>query len=111
MVELNGQMFDSFHSMEAARVFVQAEAARTGAKTTSFAILKSNDPYVSMMAKPTLQDHARCRFTLQGRALHPVARPDSCRPVPAYGYGADGRIIEAGKSLNRWLSKVYTGWP
>ena len=30
MVELNGQMLDAFNSIEAARVFIQAEAARTG---------------------------------------------------------------------------------
>lgn len=110
VVELNGQMLDAFNSMEAARVFIQAEAARTGSKPGAFAVSKSSDPYVSMMAKPTLQDH-EVQVYVQGRAV----RIQLHDPILAGQYrrmGAEqmGRIIEAGKSLNRWLSKVYTGY-
>ena len=44
MVELNGQMLDAFNNIEAARVFIQAEAARTGSKPGAFAVSKSSIP-------------------------------------------------------------------
>jgi len=110
VVELNGQMLDAFNSMEAARVFIQAEAARTGSKPGAFAVSKSSDPYVSMMAKPTLQDH-EVQVYVQGRAVRiQLHDPILAGQYRRMGTEQMGRIIEAGKSLNRWLSKVYTGY-
>lgn len=110
VVELNGQMLDAFNSMEAARVFIQAEAARTGSKPGAFAVSKSSDPYVTMMAKPTLQDH-EVQVYVQGRAVRiQLHDPIMAGQYRRMGTEQMGRIIEAGKSLNRWLSKVYTGY-
>lgn len=110
VVELNGQMLDAFNSMEAARVFIQAEAARTGSKPGAFAVSKSSDPYVTMMAKPTLQDH-EVQVYVQGRAVRiQLHDPILAGQYRRMGTEQMGRIIEAGKSLNRWLSKVYTGY-
>lgn len=110
VVELNGQMLDAFNSMEAARVFIQAEAARTGSKPGAFAVSKSSDPYVSMMAKPTLQDH-EVQVYVQGRAVRiQLHDPILAGQYRRMGTEQMGRIIEAGKSLNRWLSNVYTGY-
>jgi hypothetical protein len=110
VVELNGQMLDAFNSIEAARVFIQAEAARTGSKPGAFAVSKSSDPYVTMMAKPTLQDH-EVQVYVQGRAVRiQLHDPILAGQYRRMGTEQMGRIIEAGKSLNRWLSKVYTGY-
>ena len=110
VVELNGQMLDAFNSLEAARVFIQAEAARTGSKPGAFAVSKSSDPYVTMMAKPTLQDH-EVQVYVQGRAVRiQLHDPILAGQYRRMGTEQMGRIIEAGKSLNRWLSKVYTGY-
>lgn len=110
VVELNGQMLDAFNSLEAARVFIRAEAARTGSKPGAFAVSKSSDPYVTMMAKPTLQDH-EVQVYVQGRAVRiQLHDPILAGQYRRMGTEQMGRIIEAGKALNRWLSKVYTGY-
>lgn len=110
VVERDGQMVDTFNSMESAKQFIQAEAARTGVKSTSFAVWKSSDPYVTMMAKPVMQDH-EVQVYVQGQPVRiQLHDPILAGQYRRMGTEQMGRIIEAGKSLNRWLSKVYTGY-
>jgi DNA repair protein RadC len=110
VVELNGQMLDAFNSLEAARVFIQAEASRTGSKPGAFAVSKSSDPYVTMMAKPMLQENEVLVYVQGQEARIQLHDPIMAGQYRRMGTEQMGRIIEAGKSLNRWLSKVYTGY-
>jgi len=109
-VERNGQIIDSFTDIDAAERFIDREVLRGAGQASEFNIMKSSDPYVSMMAKPTLQDH-EVQVYVQGRAVRiQLHDPILAGQYRRMGTEQMGRIIEAGKSLNRWLSKVYTGY-
>jgi len=109
-VERNGQIVDSFANVDAAERFIDREVLRGAGQAGEFNIMKSSDPYVTMMAKPTLQDH-EVQVYVQGRAVRiQLHDPILAGQYRRMGTEQMGRIIEAGKSLNRWLSKVYTGY-
>jgi DNA repair protein RadC len=109
-VERDGQIIDSFTSMESAKQFIQTEAARSKVASTAFTVTKSHDPYVTMMAKPVMQDH-EVQVYVQGQPVRiQLHDPILAGQYRRMGTEQMGRIIETGKSLNRWLSKVYTGY-
>ncbi len=110
VVSRNGAQIDSYSSIDAAEKAINKEILQGNGKASEYEIEKSNDPFVRMMAKPMLQDHE-----VQGYIDGHAVRIQLHDPLLAQQYrkmGSEylGRLLETAKSVNRWLSKVYTAY-
>lgn len=109
-VERNGQIIDSFTDIDAAERFIDREVLRGAGQAGEFNIMKSSDPYVSMMAKPMMQEN-EVQVYVKGQPVRiQLHDPILARQYRRMGSEQLGRLVEAGKAFNRWLSQAYTGY-
>ncbi|MCK2097472.1 LPD38 domain-containing protein [Thauera aromatica] len=110
-VLFKGKTVGSFTSLEAARTFrATAPAAMKGASPADFAIRKTNDPTVVYMASPMLADNEALVY-VKGHAVRVQINDDLlARAYGKMGVEALSPILRAGRALNGFLSKAYTGY-
>lgn len=110
VVQHNGQPAETFADIAAAEQFIDREVLRGAGQAKDFNILKTRDPYVTAMAKPMLQEN-EVQVYVQGQPLRiQLHDPVLVGQYRRMGTEMMGSLVEAGKALNRWLSKVYTGY-
>ena len=104
VVEKNGQRFGVYQTEEAANM------ARTLAGVTGVTITKTSEPAVVMMATPQLQDNEVNVF-LRGMEVRLQINDELlARAYKNMGDEALGAILNAGRALNAYFSKIYTGY-
>lgn len=110
VVTYKGSPIEAFQSLEAARVFRQMAGTQKGNHLIDFDIIKSSDPQVVLMASPRLGDNELMAY-VGGHEIRIQINDDLLsRAYGNLGQDALGPILRAGRVLNTWLSKVYTGY-
>lgn len=110
LVTYRGSPVEAFTTLEAARVFRQMAGTQKGNKVLDFDIVRSSSPEVTLMASPMLADNELMAY-VAGHEIRMQLNDDLL--ARAYGnLGAEGlgAVLQAGRTLNTWLSKVYTGY-
>lgn len=109
-VTYKGAPIDTFQSLEAARVFRQFAGTQKGRSLIDFDIVKSTDPQVVLMASPMLADNETMAY-VGGHEIRMQINDDLlARAYGNLGQEALGPILRAGRALNTYLSKAYTGY-
>lgn len=110
VVTYRGSPIDAFQTLEAARVFRQMAGTQKGNHLVDFDIVRSSDPQVVLMASPRLGDNEMMAY-VGGHEIRIQLNDDLlARAYANLGQDALGPILRAGRVLNTWLSKVYTGY-
>ena len=110
VVTYKGSPIEAFQSLEAARVFRQMAGTQKGNHLIDFDIVRSSDPQVVLMASPRLGDNELMAY-VAGHEIRIQINDDLLsRAYGNLGQDALGPILRAGRVLNTWLSKVYTGY-
>jgi hypothetical protein len=110
LVTYRGSPVEAFTTLEAARVFRQMAGTQKGNTVIDFDIVRSSTPEVTLMASPMLADNELMAY-VAGHEIRMQLNDDLL--ARAYGnLGAEGlgAVLQAGRTLNTWLSKVYTGY-
>lgn len=104
VVQKNGVQFGVYQTEEAAKL------ARTLAGVTGVTISKTNEPSVVLMAAPQLQDN-EVNVYLRGMEVRLQINDELlARAYKNMGDEALGAILSAGRTLNTYFSKIYTGY-
>lgn len=110
VVTFHGSPVGSFQSLEAARVFRQFSGSQKGRSLLDFDIVRSSDPQVVLMASPMLGDNETMAY-IAGHEIRMQINDDLlARAYGNLGQEALGPILRAGRALNTYLSKAYTGY-
>lgn len=109
-VTYKGSPIETFQSLEAARVFRQFAGTQRGRSLIDFDTVKSTDPQVVLMASPMLADNETMAY-VGGHEIRMQINDDLlARAYGNLGQEALGPILRAGRALNTYLSKAYTGY-
>lgn len=104
VVEKNGVRFGVYQTEEAAKL------ARTLAGVTGVTISKTTEPSVVLMATPQLQDN-EVNVYVRGMEVRLQINDELlARAYKNMGDEALGTILSAGRTLNAYFSKIYTGY-
>jgi hypothetical protein len=104
VVQKNGVRFGVYKTEEAAKL------ARMLAGVTGVTISKTTEPSVVLMASPQLQDNEVNVF-LRGMEIRLQINDELlARAYRNMGDQALGAILDAGRTLNAYFSKIYTGY-
>lgn len=110
VVRKKGAAAASFRSEAEARAFIQYDAAVTKASRGDYVIEKSNDPSVALMASPVPAPDEATGY-INGQ----LVRLQFNDPLMAEAYNNMGTeamnvAFRAGRALNTYFSKAYTGY-
>jgi hypothetical protein len=110
-VTFHGSIVDAFHNLADAQKFVREEAQKYGRMKSDFGIDKVQaDPAVAYMASPMLADN-EVNVYVAGHAVRVQINDELlARAYGNMGVEAMNTILKAGRALNTFLSKVYTGY-
>lgn len=116
-VKFKGDVVGSFETESAAKAMVQRivdkkEKILDGKSFTStdFAVEKTYDPHITMMARPQLSDN-EIQVYVNGHAVKlQLNDPGLARAATNAGIEQVGSIAHAARMFNRFLSKAYTAW-
>lgn len=110
-VLFRGQVVGTFQTLEAARAFrATAPAAMKNASPAEFGIRTTHDQTVAYMASPMLTDNEALVY-VKGNAIRIQIKDELlARAYGKMGVEALPAILAAGRALNGFFSKIYTGY-
>ena len=110
-VRYHGSVVNVFNTLEAAKAFKDGELRSSKTRSPNdFTITKSSDPSVIYSASPMLQDN-EVNVYVNGHAVRLQINDELlARAYKNMGQEAMGTILTAGRMLNGYLSKIYTGY-
>jgi hypothetical protein len=110
IVQHKGLDIGSFDSKSEANMFVQAQTA-LGATKADFSVVATKDSArVALQASPLLSDN-EVNVYVKGHAIRIQINDEiAAREYKNMGIEHLNSVLSAGREINSWLSKVYTGY-
>lgn len=111
VVRFNGSMIESFNNLLDAKAYIREESQKYDREKNEYEIEKvQGDPSVHYMASPMLADN-EVNVYVNGHAIRVQINDELlARAYGNMGAEALNTILQAGRALNGFLSKIYTGY-
>jgi len=109
-VQYNGNFVAAFSDKASAEAFKAKDALKNSRDTKDYSIEKTTNPYVALMTSPLLAEN-EVNVYVAGHAVRIQINDEiAARAYTNLGVESLGAILSAGREINSWLSKAYTGY-